>query len=155
MNTVFGLVKSLVPMFLVLELAMAHPAHYSYEGVVEGESSLYIARSWLSQWDHERAQGILEDYPRALFFSYDSVGDSYTPIEEPFHFANLILGGRFPAALDPLGGLDRSETAVMDVLDPRVGFVENVHLRGIDQILVDINVMTEAEAAYLRGDLGI
>lgn len=117
----------------------------------EPQPRLLIARSWMRQWDSEKAHNALEQSD-SLFFQRS--GSEYVPAPN-FHFNNLILGGKFPAAEDTLGGLQPSETAVMDVLDPDVEKVDHVHVDGISQVLIDINVMSHEEAQYLRGRKGI
>jgi len=118
-------------------------------------ASLRIARSWMQQWDAESSREVLEKYPEELFFSRQE-DRSYVPADT-FHFDNLMLGGQFPAAEDPLGGLDAENFAIMDVLDPDAEIVSNVHMvsQGVSQILIDINIMTQAEAHYLQGSHGI
>lgn len=113
---------------------------------------LVIAKSWVSQWDSSKSKQV-NLYPKQHFFERDNNGD-YQPSEN-YNFNNLILGGKFPAAKDPLGGLPLEKTAVMDVLDPGVEQIHHVHIGEVSQILIDINVMTKEEALALRGSEGI
>ncbi len=113
---------------------------------------LIVAKSWVRQW-HPQAKIKSSEKP-VIPFLERTKSDEYVEAK-PFHFNNLILGGKFPAAQDTLGGLNPKETAVMDVLDPHVEKIDHVHVDGVSQVLIDINVMTDEEAKYLRGDKGI
>lgn len=115
---------------------------------------LFIARSWMQEWDKAASKMALQE-SSAVFF-VRKADKSYVPAND-FHFETLVLGGKFPALEDPLFGLDPQDTAIMEIMDPDVELVPNVHMRnhGISQILIDINVMTEAEAHYLRGSHGL
>jgi hypothetical protein len=113
---------------------------------------LLVAKSWVRQW-HPQAK-IKSSPQTSILFLERTKSDEYIEAK-PFHFKNLILGGKFPASQDTLGGLNPHETAVMDVLDPQVEKIDHVHVDGISQVLIDINVMTNEEAKYLRGNKGI
>jgi hypothetical protein len=112
---------------------------------------LFIAKTWIKQWDVLK---LPQANKNVHFFTRNNNDGEYSPSNN-FHFNNLILGGKFPALKDTLGGLKINETAVMDVLDPNVEHIEHVHIEGISQILIDINVMSQEEANVLRGETGI
>lgn len=107
-------------------------------------SLLYVAASWIREWDPKKRRFLREN---CHFYLRD--GDAYKPALN-LRFSTLMIGGMFPGAEDPLGGLDPTTVATVDILDPRVEEVSHVHMRGIAQILIDLNVMTDAEAAVLR-----
>lgn len=118
------------------------------------DGATYFARSWMAKWDATASAAVRKASPALFFIRKED--KSYAPAGE-FHYSTLVLGGKFLAAKDPLGGLDARDTAIVDIFDPDVELFPHIHLgsEGIALILSDINIMTEEEANYLRGPDGV